>query len=284
MKIYNEFDLTNYNSYRVKTKCKAAFFPENEEEVVEFYKINQPFVLLGSGHNIILSKDYYNCNFLIFHGNFDRVEINESGLIEAEAGITMLQLSQLALKYNLSGLEVFYDIPSSLGGAVVMNAGASGEEIKDVIEKVRYLDLNDMLIKEISNREANFSYRNSFFQKEKNKVVLKVWLKLKPSDNSSIEQKMETTKEQRWAKQPKEFPNAGSVFKRPEGKFVGPMIESLGLKGYTIGGAQVSKKHAGFIINIGNATGNDILSLIDYIKEKVKEKYKVDLEVEQRII
>ncbi len=284
MKIYNEFDLTEFNSYRIKASCKAAYFPENESDVIEFYKINKPYILLGSGHNIILSKTYYDCNFLIFNGNFQTIHINKSkGEIIAESGISMLDLSKSALENNLSGLEIFYDIPSSLGGAVVMNAGASGEEIKDVISKVRFLDLKDMKVKEILNKEADFTYRNSFFQREKNKVILKVWLQLNHSSFDVIKNKMESIKEQRWAKQPKEYPNAGSVFKRPEGKFVGPMIESLGLKGYTIGGAQISEKHAGFIINKGNATGRDILELIDFIKRKVQEEFGVELEVEQRI-
>src|SRR5690554_5727067 len=126
MRIYTNFDLTQYNSYRLQAICKKAYFPENEQDVVDFYKKEEPFVLLGSGHNVILSKAYYDTNFLIFNGNFDKVTVCEQ-TIEAEAGVLMLKLSELALQNSLSGLEIFYDIPSSLGGAVVMNAGASGE-------------------------------------------------------------------------------------------------------------------------------------------------------------
>lgn len=283
MKIYTNFDLTNYNSYRLQATCKTAYFPENEQDVIDFYKKEEPFVLLGSGHNVILSKEYYDTDFLIFNGNFNEVKVGKE-TIEAEAGITMLQLSELALEHGLSGLEIFYDIPSSLGGAVVMNAGASGEEIKDVLVKVRYLDLADMQVKEIKKEEMDFEYRNSFFQRNTDKVVLKVWLKLQPKGKKLIKEKMETIKIQRWAKQPKEFPNAGSVFKRPKGYYVGALIDELNLKGFTIGGAQISKKHGGFIVNYKQAKGQDILDIIKEVKRQVMEKFNVDLEVEQRVI
>lgn len=283
MKIYTNFDLTNYNSYRLQATCKTAYFPENEQDVIDFYKKEEPFVLLGSGHNVILSKEHYNTNFLIFNGNFDAVTVDKE-TIEAEAGITMLQLSELALQHSLSGLEIFYDIPSSLGGAVVMNAGASGEEIKDVLVKVRYLDLADFQVKEIDKKDISFEYRNSFFQRNTDKVVLKTWLKLHKKPQEVIKEKMETIKAQRWAKQPKEYPNAGSVFKRPKGYYVGAIMDELKLKGFTIGGAQISKKHGGFIVNFNQAKGEDILNIIKEVKRQVWEKYQVDLEVEQRVI
>lgn len=285
MQEYSNFNLTKYNSYGIKAKCKRAYFPNSEEEIISFYKNIDSFVLLGSGHNVILSKEYYDTNFLILNGNFQNVIIDsKSGMIEAEAGISMLRLSELALENGLSGLEIFYDIPSSLGGAVVMNAGASGEEIKDVLIKVRYLDLEDMQVKEIHNSEIGFDYRNSFFQRSANSVILKVWLQLEIKDKIGIQQKMELIKKQRWAKQPKEYPNAGSVFKRPKGYYVGAIIEDLELKGYTVGGAKISEKHGGFIINHDNAKGQDIIDIISEVKRRVIEKYNVDLEVEQRVI
>jgi UDP-N-acetylmuramate dehydrogenase len=284
MKVYDNFDLTNFNSYRIKAHCKTAYFPEVEDDVIAFYKMQNPFVLLGSGHNIIFSKEYYTENFLVFNGNYDKVEIETNGEVIAESGTSMLQLSELALEYGLSGLEIFYDIPSSLGGAVVMNAGASGEEIKDVLVKVRYLDLEDMQVKEIKKEDMGFDYRNSFFQRNTDKVVLKVWLQLRPANQNDIKCKMDTIKTQRWAKQPKDYPNAGSVFKRPKGFYVGAMMDELNIKGLRIGGAQISTKHGGFIVNIGNATGQDILDIISEVKEKVWDKFQVDLEVEQRVI
>lgn len=285
MKIYENFDLTLYNSYRIKAACKTAYFPETESEVIAFYASGKPYILLGSGHNVIFSKSFYETNFLIFNGNYDSIDIDPiSGLVEAEAGVTMLKISELALLNELSGVEIFYDIPSSLGGAVVMNAGASGEEIKDILVKVRYLDLADLKVKEIFKEDMGFEYRNSFFQRNTDKIVLKVWLQLKPANKVKISCKMETIKTQRWAKQPKEFPNAGSVFKRPKGYYVGALIDELDLKGYSQGGAKISEKHGGFIINYNNAKGNDILGIIQEVRNRVFKKFGVELEIEQRII
>lgn len=283
MKIFDNFNLTNYNSYKIDAVCKKAFFPENENDIVVFFKTQKDFIVIGSGNNIILTQIYYDNSFLILDHNFSKINVTDN-ILEIESGASMLDVSTFALKNKLSGVEMFYDIPSSLGGAVVMNAGANGEEIKDVIVKVRYLDLDDLIIKEKTNEEIKFNYRNSFFQENKNKIVLKAWLKLTLNNKSTIEEKMISIKNARWSKQPKDFPNAGSVFKRPKSKFVGPMLDELGLKGFTIGGAQVSEKHSGFIINIGDATGRDIIDLIEEIKRRVFIKFKIKLEVEQRII
>ena len=150
--------------------------------------------------------------------------------------------------------------------------------------KVRFLDLNDFIIKEIEKKDMGFEYRNSFFQQSMDKILLKAWLELYPDDTDKIKTKMENIKKQRWLKQPKDFPNAGSVFKRPPGYFVGVMMDELALKGHSVGGAKISEKHGGFIVNFNNASGKDILNLIDYIQFRVKEKYGMYLEVEQRII
>lgn len=284
MRIYTNFELTDYNSYRVKAHCEMAYFPENEEDVVSFFTTNKDFILLGSGHNIIFSKEYYQKPIVIFNGNYNSISQLEEGLLEVEAGAMMWDVAKFALNNALSGLEIFWDIPSSLGGAVVMNAGASGEEIKDVLVKVRYLDLTDNQIKEILKEDISFEYRNSFFQKNTDKIVLKAWLQLQKGNKEAISEKMETIKAQRWAKQPKEYPNAGSVFKRPKGYYVGAIMDELGLKGFTIGGAQISNKHGGFIVNFNQAKGQDILNIIKEVKRQVWEKYQVELEVEQRVI
>lgn len=285
MRIYNQFDLTSYNSYRIKATCNVAYFPESEEDLIGLFQKSNDYILIGSGHNLIFSKPHYETPFIIFNGNFDAYELDETQrMMVAESGITMLQLSEIALEKAWSGLEIFYDIPSSLGGAVVMNAGASGEEIKDVLVKVRYLDLEDLKVKEINKEDMGFAYRNSFFQQNTDKIVLKVWLQLKEGNHATIHQKMETIKAQRWSKQPKELPNAGSVFKRPPGYYVGALMDELQLKGYTIGGAKISEKHGGFIVNFNQATGNDILQIIQHVQKQVFEKHGVTLEIEQRII
>lgn len=283
MRIYEKFNLFRYNAYRLNAFCRKAYFPESEKDIVQLYCDQNQLIVIGNGNNIILSREWYDESFILFNDCFDKVDIKGTE-ISAEAGATLLQLSELAMQNALSGFEIFYDIPSSVGGAVVMNAGASSKEIKDLIIKVRYLDLADGKIKELPCEAIEFEYRNSFFQKNKDKLVLKVWFNLIPGTQTTIKANMEETKEKRWAKQPREYPNCGSVFKRPKGHFVGPMLDELGLKGFAIGGAKISEKHSGFIVNTGNATGKDILSLIEVAKVKVRERFNIDLEIEQKII
>lgn len=277
------FSLIDYNAYRINATCSKAWFPESENDLQEVIQQNKKCIIIGNGNNIILSKDYYDEEFIILNGCFDKFIINDTE-IEAEAGATLLQLSEAALLHNLTGMEIFYDIPSSVGGAVVMNAGTKEGEIKDILIKVRYLDLRDNQVKEIVKEDIGFEYRNSFFQKHPDKIVLKAWFKLKKGNFEKIKARMDGTKQARWAKQPRNYPNCGSVFKRPPGRFVGPMLDELGLKGFAIGGAKISEKHSGFIVNKGNATGRDILAVINEVQKRVKEKFGVDLEVEQRII
>lgn len=285
MNYINNFNLTDYNAYRIDAVGAKAWFPENETDLLEIFNQNKNkrLIVLGNGNNIILSKEYYEEEFIILNGCFDKIIISDTE-IEAEAGATLLQLSETALKHHLTGFEIFYDIPSSVGGAVVMNAGTKEGEIKDILIKVRYLDLSDLKIKEISKNEIGFEYRNSFFQRNTDKIVLKAWFELRQGNPVEIKNKMDEYKNIRWSKQPREFPNCGSVFKRPKGRFVGPMLDELGLKGFTVGGAKISEKHSGFIVNTGTATGKDILDLIKEVQFRVKEKFGVELEVEQRVI
>lgn len=285
MKRYKNFDLTEYNSYKISAKCAEAFFPETEDEIVSLYSEfpSERKIVIGDGNNIILSQSYYDAIFVIFKDTFNKVTV-EANQIESESGATMKYLSEVAESHSLSGLEIFYDIPSSVGGAVVMNAGTKDGEIKDVLIKVRYLDLMDLKIRDIEQDVIGFEYRNSFFQKHRDKIVTKAWFKLNYGDSVSIRKKMEEYKAIRWFKQPREFPNCGSVFKRPKGRYVGPMLDELGLKGFQIGGARISEKHSGFIVNCGDAIGRDILNLISEVQKRVKDKFGVDLEVEQRII
>ena len=285
MKIEYNFNLKDYNSYQIESVCKRAYFPDNENDILDLYKAKKDFILLGGGYNIIFSKEYYDTDFIIFNGNFNTLKIDtNSSVISAEAGAAILDVSEIAEKHSLKGVEFFYDIPSSVGGAVVMNAGTKEGETQNILKKVRYLDLIDMEIKEKNKDDLELEYRNSFFQKQKDKIILKVWFQLSKGDKDIIRTVMEASKKRRWERQPRELPNGGSVFKRPPGRFVGPMIDELGLKGFTIGGAQISKKHSGFIVNINNATGSDILEVIKHAQSKVKEVFNVDLEIEQRII
>lgn len=285
MKIFENFNLTNYNSYGLNSICKTAYFPDNEIDIYELYKVQKSYILIGHGNNIILSKKYYENEFVIYNGNYNDIELDLSNNnIIAEAGVSTKDLCKFALKNSLSGIEFLYDIPSSVGGAITMNAGTKEGETKNVLLKVRYLDLVDLKIKEKFNHELDFRYRNSLFQDKKNKIILKSWFNVSKGIKKDIKSKMENSKSRRWQNQPRNFPNAGSVFKRPEGFYVGEMIDELKLRGLTVGGAMISKKHAGFIINYNNATGEDIIKLISIIKSKIFNHFNVMLEVEQRII
>ena len=286
MTFFEDFNLTDYNSYRIQAFCKRAYFPTCETDFIDIYKQHEQddIIVIGGGWNIILSKPYYEKVFIIVGHRFSTIKRKNDKEIECEAGADTKSFSEFALAHSLTGAEIFYDIPSSIGGAVVMNAGASGEEIKDILSSVRYLDIDDMRIKNVINQDIGFEYRNSIFQRNNGKIVLSASFRLASGTPDEIRRKMESVKVARWNKQPRNFPNAGSVFKRPPGYYVGAMIEELDLKGYTIGGAQISKKHGGFIINLGNATGADILAIIQEVSTQVKERFKIDLEIEQRII
>lgn len=283
MRIFKNFNLKYYNAYRINSTCSVAIFPENESDLIKIFKQYHKPIIIGNGNNIILTKSHYDEVFVIFNSWFFNISISDL-IVQADAGATLEQISYKALESSLRGFEIFCDIPSSVGGAVVMNAGTKEGEIKDYLLKVRYLDLDDMVIKEILSEDIGFEYRNSFFQKNTNKIISKAWFKLQKGKRSEIKAKMDLNREIRWAKQPRDYPNCGSVFKRPPGRFVGPMLDELGMKGFSIGGAQISVKHSGFIVNTGNATGNDVLAVISEAQKRVREKFGVDLEVEQRYI
>jgi len=285
MKLIQDCNLKEYNSYHLEASCKSAFFPESYNDLREFYlnDTGTRKVLLGNGNNIILARDYYPDSFLIFNKCFDRIVVRGTDL-EAEAGATLGHLSEIALENSLTGMEAYYDIPSSAGGAVVMNAGASGFEIKDILTGVEYYDPGRNEFYELSRDQNGFSYRDSFFQQNPHLVVTRIYLRLKDGNKQSIRSGMDSIKLARWQKQPRDLPSAGSVFKRPKGMFVGKMVEELGLRGFAVGDAMVSQKHAGFIVNRGTASGKDILDLIEIVRNRVEEAYGIKLEIEQRVI
>jgi UDP-N-acetylmuramate dehydrogenase len=286
MREYNDFELRDFNSYAVQAKCHKAIFPETTGEVVSALQNNENVILLGGGNNIILSKEWYENTFIIFNGNFDGISIvnRDNCTLKAQAGCFTKTLSEYVQNLGWSGAEFLYDIPSSVGGAVVMNAGTKEGETKSILRGIKFYDLDEGEIRTLSVDELDLGYRKSVFQFKGNGVVLEAEFQLRKGNKAKILADMIDSKDRRWLKQPRDLPNCGSVFKRPAGHFVGPMIEGLGLKGYRIGDAMVSQKHAGFIVNSGRATGRDILELIGYIKSLVKVEYGLDLEVEQRII
>ena len=285
MQIVNNLDLTTYNSYRLKSIAKTAFFPETIDDLREIISTYDNLVVLGGGNNTIFSKEYYeNENFVFIRDNFSGISLINDTTLRALAGTDMKILSEEALKHSLTGLEYFYDIPGCVGGGVVMNAGAKGEFLGDYLIEVECLDIMTGSLCKFSKDDLFYSYRNSVFQDKPFYIIISATFSLQKADYNAIKRKMEDNYIDRNKKQPRDFPNAGSVFKRPEGHYVGPMVTECGLKGYSIGGAMVSTKHAGFIVNYNNATSKDILTLIEIIRSEVSKKFGVELVVEQRII
>jgi UDP-N-acetylmuramate dehydrogenase len=270
-----------------------VYFPETDEDLIWLYgpeNVGRRKLLLGGGYNVVLTKKYYQDEvFIIIDEHFAETLVretvdksNSAKLIYAQAGQNMKALSELAYEHSLVGLEYFLDIPASLGGAIFMNAGSKGEDICSLLDWVRYLDTTTGEVYRRTLEPDEFGYRMSIFQSLKTLVILDCELRLPTGHPTEIRQKMDGNMALRWDKQPREYPNAGSVFKRPPGYYVGQLIEELGLKGHQVGGAAVSEKHAGFIVNKDNATGQDIKSLIEDIQARVRKAYNVELEVEQQ--
>ena len=207
---------------------------------------------------------------------------NDNGKIYVEANYMLNKLSMELSKEGYTGLEWASGIPGSIGGSIYNNAGAYKFEIKDVLTKVTVLENDE--IKELTLEEMKFAYRTSIFKENKNMIILSCEMKLEKSNVEEIMATINERKEKRLQSQPLDMPSCGSVFRNPEGLVAGKLIDDLGLKGYKIGGAKISEKHANFIVNDGNATYEDIISLIDFIKEKIKKEYNIDLILEQEII
>lgn len=240
---------------------------------------NIPITVIGNGSNLLV-KDK-GIRGIVLQIKIDEISVNATE-IEVGAGTLLSKLSKTAYENSLAGLEFAAGIPGTIGGAITMNAGAYGGEFKDIVVSTTYID-KDLNIHTISNKEHNFEYRNSIF-KDKNFIILKSKLKLKEDMKENIEAKMKQNSNKRKESQPIEYPSAGSVFKRGNGFITAEAIDKCGLKGYNIGDAYVSEKHAGFIVNKGKATAKDVIDLIEYIKQVVYEKYKIKIEMEIKII
>lgn len=259
-------------------------FPKNNDEVskvVNYCQTNKiPWLVLGNASNLIV-RDGGIRGMVILLSKMNQITI-EKETINVQAGAKLIETSDAALEANLTGLEFACGIPGSVGGATYMNAGAYGGEIKDVFLSAEIL-LSDGTIQTFTLSEMQFAYRNSVLQQMQG-VVLNVTFALSLGDYNEIKAKMTELTKLREAKQPLEYPSCGSVFKRPEGYFTGQLIQEAGLQGMMIGGAQISTKHAGFIVNINQATATDYIELIQHIQQIILEKFDVTLETEVRII
>jgi UDP-N-acetylmuramate dehydrogenase len=239
-----------------------------------------PYLILGNGSNILVSDNGIKGAVIRLHSSIGKIIVNDD-IIVCEAGAQLMAVCLAAQKSSLAGLEFAYGIPGTIGGAVYMNAGAYGGEMKNVVISSDYIDFDGTHT--FNAQQHSFAYRHSIYSNS-DKIITSVTLKLLKSNSHDILDKMKELMQRRKDKQPLEYPSAGSVFKRPEGHFAGTLIEQCGLKGTAIGGAMVSEKHAGFIINTGNATCDDVLKLIDLIKNTVFTKTSVSLESEIKIV
>ena len=280
-----QFPLSSVSSFHIGGPAEYGIYPKTKDELASLCalcrSISVPFIVVGNVSNVVFDDSGYE-GAVIFTCDINRIKINGE-FIDADCGVRLSMLCTASAESSLGGMEFAFGIPGSVGGAVFMNAGAYGGEFKDVVTEVTYYDVEADEFLTCNNDECRFGYRNSMFQ-DGNKIVLSVKLKLKTSDKASVIGQMQDYLQRRKDKQPLNSPSAGSVFKRPEGYFAGKLIEDSSLKGYTVGGAQVSEKHAGFIINIGNATASDVKLLISHIQSTVKNKFGVELECEIRFI
>lgn len=277
---YNE-PMKKHTTLKVGGNADVLVNPETTEDVVsvlKYAKENEiPVTIIGNGSKLLVKDKGIRGIVVRLGSRFSNVQI-DGEYITVEAGMTLPRLVIIAKDNSLSGLEFAAGIPGNIGGAVFMNAGAYGSDISHLIQEVTYIDEN-LNVQTLTGDLCEFGYRTSIFRK-KSYVILSAKLKLNVGNKEQIVEVMKQNQESRKSKQPLEYPSAGSTFKRPEGYFVGKLIDDLGLKGYSIGGAQISTKHSGFIVNTGEATASDVLNLINYIKEKVLEANGIKLEEE----
>jgi len=287
VKMVHDESMSRHTSFRIGGPAARMAFPVNAEQVVLLQGLAeacgvQPLVI-GNGTNLLVA-DAGIYSLVIDTSEMKTIRLEEDGVtISADAGVSLARLADFACKQGLTGLEFAHGIPGTLGGAVCMNAGAYGGEMKQVIDSVVLLDPSEG-IRVLSGGEMQFGYRHSLLNDLPEAIVLSASVKLTPGDPETIRETMRELMGKRKASQPLEWPSAGSTFKRPEGYFAAALIDQCGLKGLTVGGAQVSEKHAGFVINQGGATCADVLELIRQIQEKVWEEKGVRLEPEIKMI
>lgn len=281
---YKDISLKKYNTYKLDVMCKFLVYPSNENELVNLLMYlkenNIDYLILGGGSNVILARELFE--IVIKLERLNKVNINNN-IVVAEAGVSLPFLSNACMRAGLDGLSFAVGLPGLVGASTAMNAGAYNEDMAGVVKEVKVITPN-LDVVTLSNEELNYSYRNSFLKENKDYICIQTTFELFYEDTNKIKEVMDKRIKRRIESQPLDMPNAGSVFRNPEGLSAGKLIEDIGLKGYTIGGAMVSPKHANFIINTGTATYEDIIKLIQYIRSKVREEYDIELILEQEII
>lgn len=277
--------MKNHTTFKIGGPCEALIMPHSVEELIKALQLlkdrNIPHMVMGNGSNLLFSDSGYRGVIVKLDSNFAKILV-QGNIVEASSGALLSSVSRQAMDKNLTGLEFASGIPGSIGGAIYMNAGAYGSEIKDVLESAMVLDEN-LEIRELSNADLKFKYRSSLIQ-QKDFIVLSAKFNLKEGDPDKIKELFEDLTYRRVSKQPLEYPSAGSTFKRPKEGYASKLIDEVGLRGFRYHNAMISDKHCGFIINCGGATCNDILYLIDVVQKKVYQERNILLEPEVRII
>ena len=279
--ILEEEPMKKHTTFRIGGPAEYLILPQTAEEIADVVKLCRqeeiPWYIVGNGSNLLVADEGVRGVVIQLLRNFNQIQV-EGCQIRMQAGAQNAAVAKRALDASLTGFEFAAGIPGTIGGAVVMNAGAYGGEMKDILKEVTVLDPNGM-IRTIPAEELELGYRTSIIAR-KGYVVLEAVIVLKTGDPKEIKAAMDELKEKRVTKQPLEYPSAGSTFKRPEGYFAGKLIMDAGLRGFSVGGAQISEKHCGFVINKGNATAKDVTELMDETKKIVMEKFGVALEPE----
>ena len=287
LKVAQEEPLSRHTSFRVGGPARRMAFPEREEQLVLLLKLAQECdarpLVIGNGTNLLVADEGLD-RLVIDTSAMNRITQGEDPMVlMADAGVSLARLADFACKQGLTGLEFAHGIPGTVGGAVCMNAGAYDGEMKQVVERVTVL-FPEEGVQTLSGEEMEFAYRHSLLADHPEVVVLSAVFRLAPGDPVQIRGKMQELMTRRKTSQPLEYPSAGSTFKRPTGYFAGTLIDQCGLKGFTVGGAQVSEKHAGFVINRGGATFADVMGVITGVQDRVLAEKGVQLEPEVKII
>ncbi len=284
-KIEKNVSLKKKTSYKAGGTARIIVTPKNIDKLIELLRYikenNLEYKILGNGSNLIFSDGVYE-PILIKLDELKKLEINDT-IVTVEAGYSLIALAMKTARLGLTGMEFATGIPGTVGGAVYMNAGAYKSDMGYIVSEVKAID-PELNIVTLYNKDLNYKYRSSFFQTNKEYIVIEATIVLKYGNKDIIKDIIEDRKKKRIMNQPLEFPSAGSVFRNPENDFAGRLIEICGLKGYSIGGAEVSKKHSNFIINTGNATGKDIHDLILYVQNEVEKETGVKLKLEQEFV
>jgi len=278
--------LSKYTTYKVGGLASCVIYPKNIDKLVQLIKMikryNLKYKVLGNGSNVLFSDKKFE-GVIIKLNNLDNIEVNGTKIVVG-AGYSLIKLSNVALKHSLTGLEFASGIPGTVGGAIFMNAGAYKSDMGYIVRDVKVLT-DELEIISLTNGEMNFHYRSSFLKEHPDYICLEATISLKKGKKSAIEEVIKNRRKRRLETQPLEYPSAGSVFRNPSlDNPSGKIIEELGLKGLNKGGAQVSEKHANFIINTGGASALDIKELIMYVKKSVKDNKGIDLKVEQEFV